>query len=193
MTPSTHSFNMSNSFRKLFRRSSRKQPQTNSPSPHEDYPPLPTLNTDRRPLTAEGTSASSHAVVYSSALFQDVPYEVRQKILVFAFGERTLHIDLALVRPSQKKFHKETWQRRHARIPAQYATDLTQPRNWAWRGSTCHCNSFQHEYWDRTDVILRSTYTKDGCLDGRGYCDAYQGTMYELCCVGAVGWLLSCK
>ena len=64
-------------------------------------PPLPTFPTcrPRRLITCDETANDPNVANSASPFFQLLPPEIRRDILISAFGDRTLHLDLRLVHP----------------------------------------------------------------------------------------------
>ncbi|KAK4237795.1 hypothetical protein C8A03DRAFT_15678 [Achaetomium macrosporum] len=115
---------------------------------HDDTPPEP-------PYRADWPSLPSSTVNMrlNYGLFQTLPLEVRQQILVHAFGNRTLHVDLTydhpLVRKPQSKKNRmrtllsaraneKVARRRHCGLGSDLVRDTSQPKQWQWFGCVCH-------------------------------------------------------
>ncbi|KAL8294395.1 hypothetical protein RB597_007913 [Gaeumannomyces tritici] len=79
------------------RKKRRSDKEINSPVPPP--PPLPLLPAQReRPITppANTTAAAAENLVVALGTFACLPPELRRRVLVAAFGDRTLHLDLRL-------------------------------------------------------------------------------------------------
>ncbi|OTA87989.1 hypothetical protein M434DRAFT_80712 [Hypoxylon sp. CO27-5] len=132
-------------------------------------PQVPWLPNERpRPLTA---IASSPAATADSAFFQRLPAEIRHCILVEAFGERTLHVDLRREHPLKKDGGiVNTRPKRHANAQLFHPSlrDETQPKEWTWWSCVCH---------------RLPPYS----------CELYPGILPDKCFIGVRGWLLACR
>jgi hypothetical protein len=165
----------------------RAVPNRNRSSPPEGLPvPRP------RPITPPD-SAACHPQQHSP--FFSLPPEIRREILLIAFGNSTMHIDLVYDRPmlghATTNFGGEI---AHCGFTSQ--RDMSAPKQWTWRSCMCHRNllslgrdpfSWRWE-WLRPEL--------DQCLLGNAYtCSSptWPGEWPLRCRVGVVGWLLSCR
>ncbi|KAI9158368.1 hypothetical protein HJFPF1_06362 [Paramyrothecium foliicola] len=153
--------------------------------------PLPTLRP--RPITPSD-SVPCHPQK-QSAFFARLPPEIRRAILLYAFGNSTMHMDLSFDHPMLERADiNPRGSRAHCGFSEQ--RDLSTPRKWTWRSCVCHRNlpwpppphNWWRYNWYRPDW--------DQCLKGNGL---VCGPRYWLgewpfkCRVGALGWLLSCR
>ena len=180
---------------KRFRRSqqSRKRRQSSPPA-------LPSLLDERpRPLTAIGPSPEATA---NSGLFQSLPPEIRRHVLVEAFGERTLHLDLRLEHPLEKSRKMDSERpKRHANAQLfdPSLRDFTRPLEWTWWSSVCHrCSPSRNFHRRPPGVGLRSEEPAlDCCRDPSEFLshsyELYPGSLPEKCFVGVLGWVLTCR
>lgn len=152
------------------------------------------------PLPPSPASAMIAAPVSSatarSALFQHLPAEIRQRILVEAFGDQLVHMHLSLERPLLRKYRNGSSSRSssstgHARHPRRYTFDDAARPFWCWRSSRCHAHCFHHESWhskapQRSDQF----FDRECCVAGESC--GHPGAP-ETCFVGAAGWLRTCR
>ncbi|TQW01262.1 hypothetical protein IF1G_01193 [Cordyceps javanica] len=153
-------------------------------------PPLPPSPPASAVIAAPALSATA-----CSALFQRLPGEVRQRILVAAFGDRLLHVHLSLERPvlhTYRKSSKSSKSREgHAGHPARYTFDDAARPFWRWRSSCCHSHCFHHESWRWREPRQSDQFReKDCCVSGEGC--GHPGAP-ETCFIGAAGWLRTCR
>jgi len=191
-------------------------------SKSDDWPvdQCPVLPEERpRPLTASSSNESlvhSAAASTASSLFFRLPYEIRRRILIEAFGERILHINLTFGHPRvvmDKEDIEETYRGESAYLFREvphcgykiarpdsprrvngYAVDTGQPKRWIWHGSVCHhnCESVVRR-GKRGEGGIREPFV-DRCFDGRGVeCHTWSGEMPSKCYPGVMGWLLTCR
>lgn len=128
-----------------------------------------------------------------SVLFSRLPIEIRREILLHAFGNRTMHMELVLDRPMPEGTRVNSGGgSSHGGFAQQ--RDVSLPRQWLWRSCVCHRNPpwlphQQHHTWNwtwhRPDI--------DTCLEEKALCNAWPGQSPRRCRVGALGWLLSCR
>ncbi|KAK7214165.1 hypothetical protein V2G26_021343 [Clonostachys chloroleuca] len=124
--------------------------------------------------------------------FFRLPPELRIKILVCAFGQRTLHMSLEYQHPLYVPHERRQGYATHAGIEklagfeeSHLRTDI--PKKWIWFGE--YILSARYEELWRGDLDLGH----DLCLEGFGYCDKWDGSWPEKCHIGIMGWLLTCK
>ncbi|KAK4448984.1 hypothetical protein QBC34DRAFT_464244 [Podospora aff. communis PSN243] len=177
-------------------------------------PPLPVLPQRARRLSLSVSDGGTS----TSAFFQTLPPEIRCKILIAAFGGRTIHLDLRLlyplrpqessIAPTQKKpFFRRIgsssrdnpppqsplWNQgpRHANTHHPDDRDTTKPRRWEWHGSICHRPSPTLAGFDEYPAC------EDECASGRASwrvdCASWPGEVPHKCLLGVMGWLRSCS
>ncbi|CAH0056385.1 unnamed protein product [Clonostachys solani] len=164
--------------------------------------------------TAMGNNANR------SPFFTKLPPEIREMILVEAFGNQTIHLDLSLRYP----FYEMRGQPKiitgrfyhfcaHAKIrPLSFECyspdvdmvdevstyDTTKRKEWRWLSCICHRQPPTEKRlpFGRRQNHCASTLHEphaDRCLAGRGYCPLWPGAWPSKCFVGVYGWLLSCR
>ncbi|KAF3002841.1 hypothetical protein E8E14_007605 [Neopestalotiopsis sp. 37M] len=79
----------------------RRGDQDNDADRLQPAPPLPLLPAGRRPITPPATTAAE-GLVAALGNFARLPPELRRRVLVTAFGDRTLHLDLRLAPRGQQ-------------------------------------------------------------------------------------------
>ncbi|KFX96544.1 hypothetical protein V490_03297 [Pseudogymnoascus sp. VKM F-3557] len=137
-------------------------------------------------------------------LLHHLPFEVRRKILVLAFGEQTVHMDLQFRYPFEPPVKQREWGR-HAGIDY-YSERMDQEeikgerKEWRWFSCVCHrlppdaarlpLGRRRHYLRTRTNIGDPDT---DRCLHGFGQCDKWPGDCPAKCLIGIMGWLRSCK
>lgn len=128
-----------------------------------------------------------------SPFFQRLPGDLRRLILLEAFGDRILHIDLQhcyAPQPVHEPFRLTSCYRYYY---------CRRPPAWRWAGCVCHRDPEwrvrgQRQAFGGANSV--SEPRKDGCLVGLLYCQACQhwaGSKPGKCRVGVMGWLRSCR
>jgi hypothetical protein len=178
-------------------------------------PPLPTLPTcrPRRLSTCDETANDPNVATSASPFFQLLPPEIRRDILISAFGDRTLHLDLRLVHPPKKAIlrrfgigsssggsDKRDFNA-HANVYflLHQGRDESQPRRWEWWSCVCHRlrpseepeaslpGNFELSSENPANDRCRSGYYRDR------RCNDWPGEVPAKCQVGVMGWLLACR
>ncbi|KAI0144209.1 hypothetical protein F4776DRAFT_465250 [Hypoxylon sp. NC0597] len=162
--------------------------------------PPPWLPAERpRPLTA---IAGSPAATADSRFFQCLPAEIRHRILVEAFGERTLHLDLRLEHPLKEDGGiANARPKRHANAQLFHPSlrDNTRRQEWTWWSCVCHRRSPSSDFRPHPPGVgLRSEEPAlDCCCNPSGLppynCELYPGNLPDKCLIGVIGWLLVCR
>lgn len=167
--------------------------------------------TATQPAIAKGGMSSATA---NSSFFTRLPPEIRQKILVAAFGGRTLHMNLRLGLPLQQQsllskrpppiiIPSTAAQRmphggvtadlEHGQWPDEVLDAARRARVgtkavWQWWGCECHRNL---PPGDERVVIAP---WQDRCVRGEAnWCDYYTGEAPGKCLIGCMGWLMTCR
>ncbi|CEI39971.1 unnamed protein product [Fusarium venenatum] len=100
-------------------------------------PQMPCLTSPRpRVLTPSSSKQDLSLPLQSSPLFSKLPTEIRRRILLFAFGDRTVHMDLALEHPFKAKAPALSYDHRHGKLDTLWRDNLdrSRPRIWKWKG-----------------------------------------------------------
>ncbi|UNI17758.1 hypothetical protein JDV02_004078 [Purpureocillium takamizusanense] len=145
-------------------------------------------------------------------LFERVPPEVRRHILMLAFGDRTLHMDLSFRKRHNliTKRPYEGWGI-HARIydylaPGGREAHLLPGEGKRWRWFGCVCHRFPSPEEEEAGPALLPLGRRrnnpwnhfrepddDRCLEGAGECNKWPGQWPGKCQIGVLGWLLACR
>ncbi|KAK2594659.1 hypothetical protein QQS21_007635 [Conoideocrella luteorostrata] len=149
-------------------------------------------------------SPSKEHLAAGSPFFERLPREVRQYILILAFGGRIVHMDLSFVHPVASREPGARPLSSHAGInaddvhsfvPPRVNWDTRRPKSWQWWSSVCHRPLPEHlsSPIDR----LRGGAAQPGddhCRYGAPHnCKLWPGVYPSKCQIGAMGWLLSCR
>lgn len=149
----------------------------------------------------------------SCPFFAKLPAHIRRYILVLAFGDRTLHVDLVFDHPvaplvpsspenepeaaSKKRETNHAALNSHYQVHHPYASLRTQndrPKVWRWGGTVCHRNLPRKPDSLRTWMFAWRGPWEDRCQLGvADYCSLYEGRWPDKCLIGALGFLMSCR
>ncbi|KAK7224149.1 hypothetical protein V2G26_012152 [Clonostachys chloroleuca] len=138
----------------------------------------------------------------TSPLFNRIPPEIRRDILLHAFGEHTLHMDLGFQAPPKRVDEEPTDPdtTAHAGIESQEFIPFGDIKGeWRWGGCVCHRSPPEENPLSlgrlRSDPLVRArgSYHTDGCLVGEAACPHWPGQWPVKCQIGIMGWLLSCR
>ncbi|RSL58239.1 hypothetical protein CEP54_007853 [Fusarium duplospermum] len=145
-------------------------------------------------------SASQEDLTQAPPFFSKLPPEIRHEILVLAFGDRTLHMDISFDHPMTPfpYWRASAWPHDYMKGPWKWEPDYRKPKRWHWRSSICHrCRPGRLEHSSHTiDEIYASEpdATDDQCLDGFGQnCEFWPGESPSKCLIGVMGWLLASR
>lgn len=153
-----------------------------------------------QPCTHDGST-----IDIGSRLFQVLPREIRREILVFAFGNRTMHMDLSFVHPERDWNPKDLPMTTHAginaavvkassRAPPVVRRDTDAPKSWQWWGSVCHRKQPDHLRTNLGRLQGEREPGSDFCRFGAPHhCKDWPGEYPLKCRIGAMGWLLTCR
>lgn len=186
------------------------------PETAEPVPALPIVRPRLLTPSAsmEDLSFSATNVTAQCAFFGRLPFEIRRRILVEAFGGHIVHMDLSFDHPelpideayfdgSSENFpihgnrHLDDRKNCHMEVP-QLRVDKSLPKEWIWRSSECH----RRYPWKGRDELKErqvdrfTNAAEDRCRFGGVWprmCQWWSGDGPSKCCVGAMGWLLSCR
>lgn len=183
--------------KKLSRR--RLPQQKPSHLEEEREPDIPCLTSTRR--HALSPSPSSTELLNHSPFFDKLPPEIRRRILVQAFGDRTMHMDFSLIHPIAVAAPGKRPPSSHAGINANIYTspplvhwDLGAPRSWQWRSCVCHRSLPDHLSSPIDRIRGVQEPGADQCLNGGPHhCKAWPGEYPLKCKIGIMGWILSCR
>lgn len=175
----------------------------------ENVPPPPILPSERAHcLESFPNGDVSPKGTAKSDFFQQLPPDIRRMIMIEAFGDRIVHVDLRLVQSGRTlkthaTFHgcsPEHSLRETGKTPP-FSSANTTP-HWRWYGCVCHR---EPEWRVRNHTIMNNSLSPpwiDGCLnevrndgtvDSRRVCEEWSGQEPLKCRIGAMGWLRSCR
>lgn len=169
-------------------------------------PELPTKRQSRLTPTSscENFSPSFRAATAKSAIYNILPAEIRRAILIEAFGDRVIHMDLIYEHPplpNTNATRAHPWSyTAHCNMNVDFDSgedsphlrlDKSRPKCWMWRSSVCHRNPPTtplpgHQIQPSQDQC-RFGHTTDNM------CQLWPGEFPAKCFIGAMGWLQSCK
>jgi hypothetical protein len=177
-----------------------------------DAHPLPFLPAQRpRPLTPTPSQQSP----FNLGTFARLPPELRRRVLIAAFGGRTLHLDMRFAHPRRgdafdlvaQEINNAAHGLGISPLSPDYFPDRDAPRAWRWSSCVCHRmlppgSRFERRCVEEGRPVARYPHT-DECLCGEAlYCylwppeiitPAEMIAMPRKCMVGAMGWLLACR
>jgi hypothetical protein len=170
----------------------------------EQRSPSLTLNPSREAPIIGVELVLSENVASASPFFSKLPPEVRRFVVMEAFGDRTLHMDLRLAYPPLPTAVTYHLSREHgggtAPLSWNIDRDLLVPKTWRWWSSECHrmlppWSARVRQARARGEVIPYRYPTDDACLRGEThFCDQWSSDRLSGSCgVGVMGWLLSCR
>ncbi|KAK4096333.1 hypothetical protein N658DRAFT_436323, partial [Parathielavia hyrcaniae] len=174
-----------------------------------DAPSLPFLHTRRPRLLTPTSCQQSPATLGTLAR---LPPELRRRILMAAFGDRTLHLDMHFAPPRRASASDHlTPDLGAGSAPAHgfgvsplspyYFPADDAPPAWRWTSCVCHRMMPPGSRWEQRSLakgypVYRYPHTDD-CLRGEAfYCALWPPEKIAApgkCTVGAMGWLLACR
>jgi hypothetical protein len=185
---------MHNIFTKLIKRQSTEEEE----KPRPLYLPRNRLRVITPSASRESLSASAISSTAKSPFFAKLPFEIRQKILKHAFGDKTICMSLDFDYPVEGPIYRH---RRHrcancARRAIIRAITLKHIRKmikgkkkrWFWYCTVC----------DRCSQSIKNTLRDESNCDGNSIpgvswcCDTWFIGASVLR-IGVMGWLLSCR
>lgn len=149
-------------------------------------PPLPFFE-DSTPIDKGSATAQA-----GSAFF-NLPGEIRLAVLLKAFGNCDMHMDLRfdIPRYTAETAGKPNHVPVHGGYPPLLYTHNGKPRGTckAWRWYGCRCHRLNPRVESPQGILY------DGCLWGEAMCNAWVDILPipDRCFIGAMGFLLSCK
>lgn len=165
-----------------------------------------TISIDSPPKQSQDVTGKNN-----NTFLHRIPFEIRQQILILAFGEQTVHMDLQFRYPFDVNDKEDMCgQGPHAMIcnrrlgsveEKEYARRIEGMRQ-EWRWYSCVCHRFSSNAAQTQLALGRKNnhlwnYScdpgGDTCLDGVANCYDWPGEWPGMCQIGIMGWLLSCK
>ncbi|KAK2596061.1 hypothetical protein N8I77_013569 [Diaporthe amygdali] len=174
----------------------RENPDPDPPA----IPPLPFLPTP--PSSSENVTTKDVATIVptpnNGIFFERLPSDLRRIILIEAFGDRVVHMDLRYDRPLLAGNPRSTLHAGGINISNPYNRQTEKPHAWQWYSCICHRDP---EWCVRGHLSARaedltSTPVKDSCLRGRFQsCHGLLGDSGDMsmCFLGVMGWLMTCR
>lgn len=139
-----------------------------------------------------GATIQNDYIIQKSLLLQ-LPAEIRNLILVAAFGHRTIHADLDIVSLPDRRAHTPPATELAGDAPPQLdLIDLASPAiQWQPCSHLCHRECFPRHSMSPAPVFV---VDRDKCSSVCGSDDcAHPDASRASCHVGALGWLLTCR
>ncbi|CAK7201160.1 hypothetical protein SEUCBS139899_003863 [Sporothrix eucalyptigena] len=174
------------------------------PEPDMPYLPYP-------PIKLDNQSYEDGATL--SPFFGRLPFEIRRRILVYVFGDQTVHMHLRLERIPRRRPRREppmvtfgmfNTTKPHGGVTADLdhmglwsdfllaSSDAARggPRGWRWQWWGCVC----HRSMPTRRIGEIHGLWDDKCLLGEAeYCDMYGRIYPDRCMIGCMGWLLASR
>lgn len=164
------------------------------------FPHLPKtrLRSITPPPSHESSDGKTCFDKQTSPFFLKFPLEIRLKILREAFGDGIIHMDLIFscsctkCRNATGHGHGNLFSDATRHYDVIYPPlDWSGPKQWVWKGSTCHRNPPTpgrpgHRVLPAADTCRFGRTPDDACK-------LWPGTHPNKCHVGAMGWLTSCR
>ncbi|KAH7158338.1 hypothetical protein DER46DRAFT_508769, partial [Fusarium sp. MPI-SDFR-AT-0072] len=133
------------------------------------------------------------------------------KLLIHAFGNRTVHMDLVFTHPLRDPLNNEGSSYRSTDPAYRFCSteaahlwpyteknlglDRSRPKYWQWRGCVCH-RLLPPEYKITVKFPHYAKPGDDQCCDGLGiHCCVWtrKHGRHDSCLIGAMGWILTCR
>ncbi|KAK5991786.1 hypothetical protein PT974_07820 [Cladobotryum mycophilum] len=193
-------------FKRMLGRRNRPTPPA-PPAPPAPIPIPPTLPSERPgQLTpspsCENLASQSIEAQAESSFFRKLPIEIRRAILMEAFGNRTLHMDLVYDHPASDNADETSVQYlshtahgdmkvMRKRNGFDFIVDESRPKQWNWHSSICHRTPPQCMPFPEKMVQPGEDHCRFG-WNGHG-CSFWPGEYPAKWLIGVMGWLLSCR
>lgn len=178
----------------------KRKPPARQGEPVEDLPEEQLAQLPRLPSVRPHTltPSPSQEDLTSSSRLLTLPRELREEILILAFGDQIVHMDLSFCHPIAPGDNAIF---NHARInsdvhttPPRVIWDLSVPKSWQWWSCVCH-RPMPNHLRTRIDRYKDAEGPgSDYCRQGMALkCDHWPGVRRFKCKIGAMGWLLTCR
>lgn len=174
---------------------------------NDEIPPLPFLPPP--PSRGESTAAQDVATTapapHNGIFFERLSPDLRRMILVEAFGDRVVHMDLRYDRPLRARPPRKVMHAGGVDVLDQghsASRQMRKPRAWQWYSCVCHRDPVWfverwHVHGAKLDARdLASQPATDTCLRrSTQSCDAPPGDTGDMskCYLGVMGWLMTCR
>lgn len=166
-------------------------------------PPPPSLSDslNAHPHDVATTAPAAH---HNGIFFERLSPDLRRMILIEAFGDRAVHVDLRYDRPLRARPPRKTMHAGGVDVLDQAHSASRQarrPRAWRWYSCVCHRDPVGYadgRYGAVADRgrVAASHPALDRCLRrGAQACDEPPGDTGDMsrCFLGVMGWLLACR
>ncbi|KAH7186665.1 hypothetical protein BKA60DRAFT_588221 [Fusarium oxysporum] len=169
-------------------------------------PEMPRLP-NPRPYTLTPSPSQEQITTLSETVpFFRLPLELRRKILIHAFGNRTVHMDLALAHPLREPLNEERTCYRSTNPAHRFyqeaghlwpytkenlGLDRSRPKYWQWRGCVCH-RLPPPRFKITLDFHSYIKPADDRCCEGwAAFCTLWtkRTDKPDSCWIGAMGWM----
>lgn len=171
----------------------------------DEIPPLPFLpkpSSTGENATTQGVAKTAPAP-HNGIFFERLSPDLRRMILVEAFGDRVVHMDLRYDRPLRARPPRKIMHAGGVDVLDQGhspSRQMRKPRAWQWYSCVCHRDPVWFvELWHsaKLDVAdMASHPAMDSCLRRRPQaCDSPPGDTGDMsrCFLGVIGWLMTCR
>ncbi|KAI1375781.1 hypothetical protein F4677DRAFT_420712 [Hypoxylon crocopeplum] len=160
-------------------------------SSQESPPPIPHLPAERPSiLTPSPSREHLSPAIDNYGTFRRLPPEIRRQILIEAFGNLILHLDLKL---SQGGLHPLVSNRTESRTynahRAKIAGNANSPQGWQWRGCVCH----RRPWWMTGENQAHMPPHEDMCYLVLRRCNVEKSKLPTEYTIGAMGWIRTCR
>ncbi len=158
---------------------------------HRSKKPAPKLETQDPPIPSlPDTRITSCTTQQPHPGFFSLPTEIRDLIMIEAFGNVRVHIDLRLL-PPRRENRPSLNSKRHG---GPYPPLDTEQYHWGshlrtWKWYSCVCHSCSPSLGQEYDIMPHH----DECLRGPHRCLKGNTTASRHCRLGIIGFMMSCK
>lgn len=170
----------------------------------DEIPPLPFLppppsrgGSNTTAQDAPTTNPSAH----NGTFFERLSPDLRRMVLIEAFGDRAVHVNLQYDRPLRARPPRKTLHAGGVDVLDQghsASRQMRKPRAWQWYSCVCHRDPvwFVERGRGAGKGEMTSLPAIDSCLRRRPQlCDAPPGDPRDMsrCFLGVMGWLTTCR
>lgn len=169
-------------------------------------PPLPFLPAPLSPsesVAAQDAATTAPAAPHNGIFFERLSPDLRRMVLIEAFGDRAVHMDLRYDRPLRARPPRKTMHAGGVDVLDQghsASRQMRKPRAWQWYSCVCHRNPVWFvERWHGAKLDegdMASHPALDSCLRRSAQsCDGPPGDTGDMsrCFLGVMGWLMTCR
>ncbi|KAI2601957.1 hypothetical protein GGR54DRAFT_626261 [Hypoxylon sp. NC1633] len=150
---------------------------------------LPRLPAERPGILTTSPSRDQLAPIDNYGDFSRLPPKIRRQILIEAFGNMILHMDLGLsTGPSNRPIPLAKTATAH-RVFRAKRVDVDEPRDWQWQSCVCD----RRPWWTGQKGVRRDTPFYDRCTPIPRDRPDWQKVTYAKYRIGVMGWLRACR